>query len=431
MFQALLKSTETKNKVLFTLGILFLITIFSNIPIISINRDYLAQWLEQDAINNFYFFKLMGGQSFATMSIFALGVSPYITTSIILQLVEIIYKPLADLKKEGKVGQKQYEKYTYIGTFIITTIQSIGMGFYFSNSGLIKDGTGNLLITIVSMIIGCAILVVLGKVIDKKGIGNGISLILMFNIISSFPDDVIGLYVTHIKDQATLHMTLAIVISLIVIIGLYLAIVVMNSTEKKIPVTYANKAAGRKTTRTQNSFIPLKLNMTGVIPVIFAATLFQGMTMLFGLFDNDVCNAISMVFNTNQWFSLENPVYTLGAVFYIFLIIFFSYFYNNIQFNVVEVANNLKKNGGMVRGIRPGKETELYLARKVKYLILIGAVYMSIIVLIPMIIASAASLPSLSFGSTSLIIVVGVIVETFKKIDASLANYTKLPNKLF
>lgn len=431
MLQALLKSKETKNKVLFTLGILFLITIFSNIPIISINREYLSQWLELDVINNFYFFKLMGGQSFSTMSIFALGVSPYITGSIILQLVEIIYKPLAELKKDGKTGQKQYEKYVYIVAFFVTLIQSIGMGFYFSHSGLIKEGTLNLVVTIISMIIGCVILVVLGKVIDKKGIGNGVSLILMFNIISSFPEDVIGLYVSHIKEQSALHITLALLISAVVVIGLYTAIIIMNSTEKKIAVTYANKTVGRKSTRMQNSFIPLKLNMTGVIPVIFAATLFQGLNMIFGLFDNDVCNKISMVFNTGQWFSLEHPVYTLGAIFYIFLIIFFSYFYNNIQFNVVEVANNLKKNGGMVKGIRPGKETEKYLAKKVKYLILLGAIYMSILVLIPMIIASVANLPSLSFGSTSLIIVVGVIIETYKKIDASLVTNARVPNRLF
>lgn len=431
MFRSLMKNTEVRKKVMLTIGIMLLITIVSNLPILSINRSYLSNWMKTSIFNSFYLFQLMGGNSFSSMSIFALGVSPYITASIVLQLLEVIFVKLKELKQDGKTGQDKYEKIMYILAFILCITESIAMTAYFKKTGLLYSGIGFLILTAVSMIIGSVILVVLGKVIEKKGIGNGISLILMFNILSGFPTDVRNIYYTHIYKKSAMHITFTLIITVLIIVTMFLTIIYMQNTEKRIKVTYSGKVIGNKMGQTQKNYIPLKLNMAGVIPVIFAATIFQVLALIFNIFSkNKVCEFLNHMFSTRSWFSMKHPTYTLGVIIYILLIIFFSYFYNNIQFNVKEVSDNLKKNGGMINGIRPGIETEKYLKKKMKYLVLIGAIVISCIVLVPIIITGIFGLSSLSFGSTSLIIVVGVILETAKALSTELAS-TRIPSRLF
>lgn len=431
MLKNLWKNKTVRNKVLLTVGIMLLITIISNLPILSINRSYLANWMKTSIFNSFYLFQLMGGNSFSSMSIFALGVSPYITASILLQLFEVIFVGLKEMRQEGKTGQDKYERIMYIIAFVLCVGESIAMTFYFHKTGLLYKGVGFLILTSISMIIGSVVLIILGKVIEKKGIGNGISLILMFNILSGFPSDVRNIYYTHVNGKSIPHIVTTTIIATLIIILMFIAIIYLQNTEKRVKVTYSGKLVGNKLSQTQKNYIPLKLNMAGVIPVIFAATIFQVFALIFNIFSkNNICAFLNKMFSTSHWFSLKTPQYTLGVVFYILLIIFFSYFYNNIQFNVKEVADNLKKNGGMINGIRPGIETEKYLKKKLKYLVLLGAIAMSILVLIPMIITGIVNLPNLSFGSTSLIIVVGVILETAKALSTELAS-TRLPERLF
>lgn len=431
MFKSLMKNTEVRKKALIIIGIMLLITMVSNLPILSIKRDILSNWMESSIFNAFYLFQLMGGNSFSSMSIFALGVSPYISASIILQLFEVIFPSLKELRQDGKTGQDKYERIMYIVAFILCTIESIGMTVYFHKTGLLYKGVGFLILTGVSLLIGSVILIVLGKVIEKKGIGNGISLILMFNILSGFPSDIRNIYYTHIHDKSVQHIVTTIIIATIIIIAMFIAIIYLQNSEKRVKVSYSGKMVGNKLSQSQKNYIPLKLNMTGVIPVIFAATIFQVLALVFHVFeDNKVCNFFNHMFSTSNWFSKTNPQYTVGVILYILLIIFFAYFYNNIQFNVREVADNLKKNGGVINGVRPGMETEKYLKKKMKYLVLIGAITISVLVLIPIIITGAVGLSSLSFGSTSLIIVVGVILETEKALTTDLAS-TRMPERLF
>ena len=431
MFKSLMKNTEVRKKALITIGIMLLITMVSNLPILSIKRDILSNWMESSIFNAFYLFQLMGGNSFSSMSIFALGVSPYISASIILQLFEVIFPSLKELRQDGKTGQDKYERIMYVVAFILCTIESIGMTVYFYKTGLLYKGVGFLILTGGSLLIGSVLLIVLGKVIEKKGIGNGISLILMFNILSGFPSDIRNIYYTHIHDKSVSHIVATVVIAILIIVAMFIAIIYLQNSEKRVKVSYSGKMVGNKLSQSQKNYIPLKLNMTGVIPVIFAATIFQVLALVFHIFeDNKVCDFLNHMFSTSNWFSKTNPQYTVGVILYILLIIFFAYFYNNIQFNVREVADNLKKNGGVINGVRPGMETEKYLKKKMKYLVLIGAITMSVLVLIPIIITSAVGLSSLSFGSTSLIIVVGVILETEKALTTDLAS-TRMPERLF
>ena len=431
MLKGITKNKEFRKKMLITIGLMLLITIVSNVPILSINRDYLSNWMQGSIFNAFYLFQLMGGNSFSSMSIFALGVSPYISASIILQLFEVVFPKLKEIREDGKTGQDKYERIMYIIAFILTVIEAVAMTVYFRKTGLLYKGIEFSILTGVSMVLGSIILIALGKVIEKKGIGNGISLILMFNILSGFPTDVRNIYYTHINGKGISHIIATVLISTIIILTMFIAIIYLQDTEKRIRVTYSGKLVGNKMSQTQKNYIPLKLNMAGVIPVIFAATIFQVISLILNVFSkNKVCEFLHHMFSTSNWFSKTEPQYTLGVIFYILLIIFFSYFYNNIQFNVKEVANNLKRNGGMINGIRPGVETEKYLKKKLKYLVLIGAITMSILVLIPMIITGIVGLSSLSFGSTSLIIVVGVILETSKEIETEL-KCTRMPERLF
>lgn len=431
MLHSLRKNQIVRKKVFLTIGILFLITLISNVPILSIDRGYLSNWMSGSIFNSFYLFQLMGGNSFSSMSIFALGVSPYISASIILQLAEVVFPKIKENRQDGKVGQDWYENVTYLVAFILCLVESIGMTIYFNKTGLLYDGIGYVVLTCLSMIIGSVILVVLGKVIEKKGIGNGISLILMFNILSGFPTDVRNIYMSHIKNQSAVHISLTIILTVLIVSLMFLAIIYLQNTERRIPVSYSGKIVGNRQVQSQKNYIPLKLNMAGVIPVIFAATIFQLITFFMRVVpSNKVTDFITNLFSTNRWFELSHPVYTIGVVFYILLIIFFSYFYNEIQFNVKEVANNLRTSGGVINGIRPGTETEKYLNDKLKYLVLMGAIIISILVLIPMIITGVVGLSSLSFGSTSLIIVVGVIIETKKALETDLAS-TRVPERLF
>lgn len=431
MFNSLRKNKIVRDKVFLTIGILLLITIVSNLPILSIDRSYLSNWMSGSIFNSFYLFQLMGGNSFSSMSIFALGVSPYISASIILQLAEVVFPKIKENREDGKTGKDWYENVTYLVAFILCVIEAISMTAYVSKTGLLYKGKGYIVLTCVSMIIGSIILVALGKVIEKKGIGNGISLILMFNILSGFPTDVRNIYLSHIRNKSALHITLTVIITVAIIVVMYIAIIYLQDTEKRIKVSYSGKMVGNKLQQNQKNYIPLKLNMAGVIPVIFAATIFQLITLIMrALPDNNITNFITSMFTTSSWFDIHNPAYTIGVVFYIALIIFFSYFYNEIQFNVKDVADNLKKSGGVINGIRPGSETEKYLKEKLQYLVLMGAIVMSVLVLVPIIITGLVGMSSLSFGSTSLIIVVGVIIETKKAFDTDVAS-TRVPDRLF
>ncbi len=426
------KIKDIRNRLLFTFAILVLVRIGSQLPIPGVSRDYFAEWFSQQtsALN---FFNAMTGGSFTKMSIFALSITPYITSSIIMQLLTIAIPKLEEMQKDGEDGRKKIAEYTRYLTVVLSIIESAAMAIGFGNQELLEDGISftSVTVMVVSLTAGSVLLMWLGEQINDKGVGNGISIILMFNIISGIPADMGSLYTTFVKGASnTTNAIIAAVIILAVIIAMVVFIIVLQDGVRKIPVQYAKKLQGRKMVGGQTSNIPLKVNTAGVIPVIFGSSLlslpiiisnFAGIAPASGK-GATLWQKIIKVCDQSAWCNFKNFgefKYTLGLLVYIVLIIFFAYFYTNITFNPVEVAANLKKAGGFIPGIRPGKPTIEYLSAVINKMILFGAVGLTIIAVVP-IFCSGAFGANVSFGGTSLIIIVGVVLETIKQIESKM-----------
>lgn len=416
-------NTELKNKILFTLFILFIIQILSNIPTFGINREVLNQFLNSETSNAFSLFTMFSGNAFSQMSIFVIGVTPYISASIVMQLLRVIIPYLEEMSKDGKTGQDKYKKLTYILAGILAIIQSIPVTLGFSSYGLlIENNIFYISIVSISLIIGSILEIYLGNVIDKKGIGNGISLILFMNIISRFPSDIMVIYEMFIKNKDLKSFILTLIICILVVLITLIGIIYLQDGEKRIKTQYSSQIKGVQSLKSNTSnFIPLKINLAGVMPIIFTSSLFQMYILIITLLkveENNILYKVSMFLSSSNWFQLNNPFYNLGFVLYCILIFAFSYFYSTLVFNPDEVADNLRKSGGVIIGIRPGKPTAEFLDKKLKILRNVGSICLIIVTTVPMIISSIFNVNSLSFGGTSIIIVVGVILETYKIIEA-------------
>lgn len=281
----------------------------------------------------------------------------------------------------------------------------------------------NVITVVVSLTAGSAFLMWVGERITEKGVGNGISIVLMINILSRVPSDITTLYETFIKPQTVAKGALAAVIILAVIVVTVVLVILLNGATRNIPVQYAKKMQGRKMVGGQSSSIPLKVNTAGVIPVIFASSLMSFPVVIAGFFQvnyDTIGGKILLALNSSSWFNPERPAYSVGLIVYIALIIVFAYFYTSITFNPLEVANNMKKSGGFIPGIRPGKPTSDYLDGILEYIILIGACGLIIVCLVPIIVSGLFSVSRLSFGGTSLIIIVGVVLETIKAVESQM-----------
>lgn len=418
------KTYSLKEKTIFTVIILILIQFLSCIPLYGINRDLLSSWLNSDLISSMGVFKMFSGLSFQNMSIFALGIAPYITASIVIQLLRVAIPSFDEICKDGATGKEKTEKYIYIGAVIIGILEIIPFVFNFVKNGLlIENNFVYISLVSVSLFIGSCILILLGKCIDKRGIGNGISLILLVNILSSIPTDFVNIHEMFIsgKNIAQIIVTLSIIISIIVVT--LLATIYLQEGKKDIKTCFSGKLSGNKNSKYSDSSIPLKVNMSGVMPIIFASSLLQIFPLCVALFGikEGFFYKISKFFNQANWFDLQNIHYTLGVIIYILLVVFFTYFYNMISFNTTEISQNLSKRGGFIKGIRPGKPTQEYLDKQLKYLLLLGAFMLVGIALIPIVISGIFNI-SLSFGGTSVLIIVGVILETYDKFKTENLN---------
>lgn len=418
-----------KEKIIFTSLILILIQFLSQIPIYGINRELIDTWLTSDLSQALGIFTMFSGSSFANLSIFALGIAPYITSSIIIQLLRVAIPSLDEICKDGATGKDKAEKFTYIGAGIIGAIQIIPMVFNFASSGLLIENSALYIgIVSISLFLGSALLIFLGKTMDNRGIGNGISLILLVNILSTMPGDFYNIYAMFIKGKSPFIAIIAILVTLIIIVGTLIGVIYLNEGKKEIRTTNSGKMAGRKTMKGSGSSIPLKVNMSGVMPVIFASSLMQMFPVCVALFkveETSILYKISNFFNQGNWFDFEHFYYTLGLIPYVFLVIFFAYFYNMISFNTKEISRNLASNGTIINGIRQGKPTEEFLNAQLKYLLLLGSLMLVVITLIPTIVSGVCGL-YLSFGGTSLLIVVSVIVETYGKVKVEkMSNATR------
>ena len=427
MFQTLrnaFKVKDIRSKIFYTFLMLVVVRLGSQLPIPGVDRSYFVNWFSQQVGDAFNFFDAFTGGSFEEMSIFALNITPYITSSIIIELLTIAIPKLEEMQKDGEEGRKKLTAITRYVTVGLALLESIAMVIGFGRQGLIPDMTAmNVITVVVSLTAGSAFLMWVGERITEKGVGNGISIVLMINILSRVPSDITTLYETFIKPQTVAKGALAAVIILAVIVVTVVLVILLNGATRNIPVQYAKKMQGRKMVGGQSSSIPLKVNTAGVIPVIFASSL-MSMPSIIAAFmgrgnGNGIGSKILKGLSQQNWFSLSNPVYTLGFVLYAVMIVFFAYFYTSITFNPIEVADNMKKQGGFIPGIRPGKPTQDYLEKILNYIIFIGAIGLLIVCTIPIVFNGAFG-ASVSFGGTSIIIIVGVVLETLKQIESQM-----------
>ena len=424
------KVKELRTKILYTFMMLVVIRFGSQLPIPGIETSFFANWFAKQTTDVFGFFNAMTGGSFSSMSIFALSITPYITSSIIIQLLTIAIPKLEELQKDGEDGRKKIQEYTRYTTVGLALIESSAMAIGFGRQGLLIDyNAWNIIIAIVTMTTGSALLMWIGEQITEKGVGNGISIVLLFNILSSVPDDMKTLYYRFIFGQTVTKMIFSVVVIALVILAMVVFVIVLNDAERRIPVQYSKKMVGRKMVGGQASNIPLKINTAGVMPVIFASSIMSFpvvISQFFTIDPNSIGSKILMVLNSGSWCRPEYPIYSIGLVIYIALLIMFAYFYTSITFNPLEVANNMKKQGGFIPGIRPGKPTSDYLNKILNYIVFIGACGLIVIAVVPILASGLLNVSHISFSGTSLIIIVGVVLETIKAVESQmLVRYYK------
>lgn len=425
------KVKEIRKRILYTVVMLIIVRIGCQLPLPGTDAAVIKEVLGGLSSGAFGFFDALTGSSFSSFSVFALNITVYITASIIIQLLTIAIPKLEELQKEGEDGRQKIAKITRYLTVGLGLVESIAMVVGFGNQGIFGSLTGGMLVwtmicDILILTAGATIIMWMGEQITEKGIGNGISIILLVNIVSTMPNDFSNLYQQFVKGASSVGMAvLAALIIIAVVVFVVAFIVYLNDGERRIAVQYSQKMVGRKSYGGQSSHIPLKVNTAGVIPIIFAASLFQFPVIIANFATGYKPGTWTRFFMSSYWCNPHYPIYSLGLILYIALIVFFAYFYTQITFNPTEVANNIKKQGGFVPGIRPGKPTEDYFKKVLKYLIFIGAVGLIIIAIIPMIISGVFN-AQLSFAGTSMIIVVGVILETAKKLESMLLvrNYS-------
>ena len=418
------KIKEVREKLLYTFFMLVVTRIGSQLPIPGVNTTFFQELFARQSNDAFGFFNTITGGSFTNMSVFALSITPYITSSFIMQLLTIAIPKLEEMQQEGEDGRKKIAEYTRYQTVALALMQSIAMAIGFGGKGLLVNFTAmNVIVAIVTMTAGSAMLMWIGERITENGVGNGISIVLLFNIISTMPSDMITLYERFLQGKIVAVAVVTAVIIAAVIVAMVVFVIILQDAERRIPVQYSKKMQGRKMVGGQSTSIPLKVNTAGVIPVIFASSLMSFPVVIAGFFQvnyDTIGGKILLALNSSSWFNPERPAYSVGLIVYIALIIVFAYFYTSITFNPLEVANNMKKSGGFIPGIRPGKPTSDYLDGILEYIILIGACGLIIVCLVPIIVSGLFSVSRLSFGGTSLIIIVGVVLETIKAVESQM-----------
>ena len=418
------KIKDIRQRMFFTLIMLFVIRLGSQIPVPGVNGELFKEWWQSQSSDAFSFFSAVTGGSFEDMSIFALNITPYITSSIIIQLMTIAIPALEEMHKDGEEGRKKLTAITRYVTVGLALMQSVAMAIGFGRQGYLYDYTWWSVIEIAAILTaGSAVLMWIGERITEKGVGNGISIVLTINIISRIPNDLGALGSQFIAGKKIAQGVLAAAIIIAVLLFVVVFVDILQNAERRIPVQYSRKIQGRKQVGGQGRVIPLKVNTAGVIPIIFAQSIMQFplviATLLGKMNGTGIGSKILNGLNQSNWCDPSQPVYTIGLVVYIILIVAFAYFYTSITFNPLEIADNMKKQGGFIPGIRPGKPTSDYLNSILGYIIFIGAVGLSICAFIPIFFNGVFN-ASVSFAGTSIIIIVGVIVETIKQIESQM-----------
>ena len=407
------KIVDLRKKLIYTFIMLIIFRLGSTIPVPLINPEMLEQMFTGDN-TMFGFIDIVSGGAFKNATIFAMSITPYINSSIIMQLLCVAIPALERLQKEGEEGRKKIGQFMRYGTVVLAIIQAVGLYFLLKSSNAITNpGWQSAIVIITTFTAGTAFLMWLGEQITKKGVGNGISLIIFAGIVSRIPDMAKTLYASVESGALNWLMVAVILVFALLIIAF---VVMMNEAERRLPVQYAKRVVGRKMYGGQSTHIPIKVAGAGVIPIIFAMSImafpgtiasFFGKTAQSGGF----WGAFLWVFSGQSW---------IYAVLYFLLIIFFTYFYTAIQFNPIEMSNNMKKNGGFIPGIRPGRPTSDYIARVLSRVTLAGAFFLAFIAVIPIFMNLGLHISNFSIGGTSLLIVVGVALETVQNMESQM-----------
>ena len=433
-FRKAFQIEDIRKKILYTLAMLFVVRLGSQLPTPGVDPNYIKDFFANQTGETFNFFNAFTGGSFEQMSVFALSITPYITSSIIMQLLTIAIPKLEEMQKEGEDGRKKIATITRYVTVGLALIESTAMAVGFGRRGLLEEyNFVNAAIVVLTLTAGSAFLMWIGERITEKGVGNGISIVLLINILSRVPSDLTTLYETFVKGKGLAKGGLAALIILAIILALVVFTVVLQDAERRIPVQYSQKVQGRRSVGGQSTNIPLKVNTAGVIPVIFASSIMQFPIVIASFLGKGngtgIGSEILRGLNSGNWCNPSLLQYSWGLIVYIALTVFFAYFYTSITFNPLEIANNMKKSGGFIPGIRPGKPTVDYLTKILNYIIFIGACGLVIVQVIPFFFNGVFG-AQVSFGGTSLIIIIGVVLETVKQIESQMLvlNYTGFLN---
>ena len=404
------KIPDLRNKMLYTLLMIFIFRLGTFIPVPGLKSGAL-QSLLGDGNNMFSLLDAFSGGAFSNATIFAMSITPYINSSIIMQLLTVAIPALEKLAKEGEEGRKVIAKWTRFGTVILAFIQATGL-FFALRSALTHTGVWGYVTIVSTFTAGTAFLMWLGEQITEKGVGNGISMIIFAGIVSRIPTTVAGFVRNLGTDALNIWQLIAIVVIALVMVAF---VVFIDNAERRIPVQYAKRMVGRKMYGGQNTHIPIKVAMAGVIPIIFAMSIMTFPSTIMGFMGY---TPSATTFWGKFWRLFTNTSWVY-MVLYFLLIIFFTYFYTAIQFNPIEIANNMKRNGGFVPGIRPGKPTSDYINKILTRITLAGAIFIGIIAIFPMLLSIILD-TNISIGGTSLLIVVGVALETVKQIESQM-----------
>jgi len=415
-YQNLFKLPDLKRKLLVTLALLFVYRVGVHVPTPGIDGAALSSFFASASGTLFSMFNMFSGGALERLSIFALGIMPYISSSIILELMTVVVPHLEQLKKEGDAGRKKKTQYTRYGTVVLSIIQgfgiSVGLEAMASPAGVAivpYPGWGFRLVTIITLTAGTAFIMWLGEQITERGIGNGISLIIFAGIVANMPS-ALG---NTIRLMSTGEMgVFSLILLTVLMVGVVACIIYMEQAQRRIPVHYAKRVVGRKMYGGQTSHLPLKINTAGVIPPIFASSIIMFPTTLAQFINLPIMQTIAALFSPGTvWYYLL----------YIGFIIFFCFFYTAVQFNPEDVADNMKKNGGYIPGIRPGKKTAEYIDRVLTRITVGGALYVSAVCVLPTMLMNKFNVPFF-FGGTALLIVVGVSIDTISQIESHLIS---------
>jgi len=397
---------DLKSRILFVLGILLVFRLGAHIPTPGVDAKAMASLFEQGGVLNL--FDLFAGGALRRFSIFALGVTPYINASIVMQLLAVVIPAVEKMQKEGEEGRRKIVQYTRISTILFSAIQAVGMVLWLRSMNVIYVGGISVFVAIVTLVAGSIAVMWLGEMISDHGIGNGISLLIFAGIVARIPESITRTFkLLRTGELNLITLLLALIIMVIVIAGCIL----LQEGQRRLPVQYAKRVVGTKVYGGQTTFIPLRVNSAGVIPIIFASSVLLFPSTIARFFSGGFAQAIS---------KLLSPSSPLYMVLYVLLIIFFTYFYTAVVFNPVDVANNLKKYGGFIPGIRPGRPTADYIEKVLSRVTLGGAVFLAAIAILPSLLTQMLGITTFYFGGTAVLIVVGVALETVQQIEAQL-----------